>query len=290
MNAVLPTTDRRGHRRADRPPRGPRAGRRHRPDGRRERRLDRRCPSVVALSEVDDLRGCGATATTSSSGRMTDLHADAHRRDRRGRSRAGPGGPHRRLAADPQRRDRSAATSPPRRRPGDTLPVLVALDAAVELVGPDGRRSMPVADFLVGPKRSALGGRRADRVGPDPGRRRPQQYRKVGVRNAMVIAVASLALVVDRHGGHRACRARFGRPGSAAGARGRGVRGVGGRLVHGHARRSRRRRPLRRARGRGGPADRRPPQHGLVPPPRRRRPRPAGARHLLPRPTEEAAA
>jgi CO/xanthine dehydrogenase FAD-binding subunit len=81
---------------------------------------------------------------------------------------------------------------------GDTLPVLAALDATVELVGPDGARSMPVADFLVGPKQSALGVGELITSLRIPVVAGPQQYRKVGVRNAMVIAVASLALVVDR--------------------------------------------------------------------------------------------
>jgi CO/xanthine dehydrogenase FAD-binding subunit len=80
---------------------------------------------------------------------------------------------------------------------GDTLPVLVALDAVVELASTRGTRAMPVTEFLTGPKRTALA--------PDelivgvrvPLWRGPQQVRKVGVRNAMVIAVASLALVLD---------------------------------------------------------------------------------------------
>lgn len=83
---------------------------------------------------------------------------------------------------------------------GDGLPVLAALDAVVELHGPDGVRSVPVSDFMVGVKRTD---------------RRPgellvainvpvldgwQGYAKVGVRNAMVIAIASAALAVDTSG------------------------------------------------------------------------------------------
>jgi CO/xanthine dehydrogenase FAD-binding subunit len=84
---------------------------------------------------------------------------------------------------------------------GDTLPVLVALGATVELASVDGRRALPVGDFLSGPKSNAL----------EPGElivgvriplaRGPQEYLKVGVRNAMVIAVASVAMVVDRDAG-----------------------------------------------------------------------------------------
>jgi CO/xanthine dehydrogenase FAD-binding subunit len=82
---------------------------------------------------------------------------------------------------------------------GDTLPVLVALDAMVELASAaGGRRALPVREFLVGPKLTA---RRPDelvvavRVPVAGG---PGEFLKIGVRNAMVIAVASCALVVDR--------------------------------------------------------------------------------------------
>ncbi len=39
---------------------------------------------------------------------------------------------------------------------GDGLPVLAALDAVVQLVSASGRRSLPVAEFMVGVKRTAL--------------------------------------------------------------------------------------------------------------------------------------
>jgi CO/xanthine dehydrogenase FAD-binding subunit len=81
---------------------------------------------------------------------------------------------------------------------GDTLPVLAAHGASVELASTAGRRTVPVAEFLTGPKRTAL---RPDelitavRVPLVPG---PAEFLKIGVRNAMVIAVANCALVVDR--------------------------------------------------------------------------------------------
>jgi CO/xanthine dehydrogenase FAD-binding subunit len=83
---------------------------------------------------------------------------------------------------------------------GDTLPVLAALDAIVEVAGPSGVRDVSMEDFVTGPKRNALGPGElvtAVRLPLFPG---PQEYRKVGVRNAMVIAVASLALAVDTAG------------------------------------------------------------------------------------------
>ncbi|MCU1428259.1 MAG: putative xanthine dehydrogenase FAD-binding subunit [Actinomycetia bacterium] len=80
---------------------------------------------------------------------------------------------------------------------GDTLPVLLALGASVEIDGPAGRRRIALQDFLVGPKRSALEPGDLMIAVRIPIRRGPQEYLKVGTRNAMVIAVASLALVVD---------------------------------------------------------------------------------------------
>jgi len=80
---------------------------------------------------------------------------------------------------------------------GDSLPVLVALGARVALAGPDGQRSVPVSEFFTGPKRSALAAGELVVAVHVPIRRGPQDYLKVGVRNAMVIAVASLAIAVD---------------------------------------------------------------------------------------------
>jgi CO/xanthine dehydrogenase FAD-binding subunit len=82
---------------------------------------------------------------------------------------------------------------------GDTLPVLVALAATVELASARGGvRRLPVSEFLTGPKQTA---RRPDellvavRVPVATG---ACEFLKIGVRNAMVIAVANCALVVDR--------------------------------------------------------------------------------------------
>jgi CO/xanthine dehydrogenase FAD-binding subunit len=80
---------------------------------------------------------------------------------------------------------------------GDTLPVLVVLGARVDLVGPSGWRSLPVRDFLVGPKRTALGRGELIALVRVPRWRGPQEFMKVGTRNAMVIAIASLAFAID---------------------------------------------------------------------------------------------
>jgi CO/xanthine dehydrogenase FAD-binding subunit len=81
---------------------------------------------------------------------------------------------------------------------GDTLPVLAALDAQVEIASSQGSRRLGLSEFMLGPKQSALqAGELVTGVswrscGPS------QVFMKAGTRNAMVIAVASLALVVDR--------------------------------------------------------------------------------------------
>jgi CO/xanthine dehydrogenase FAD-binding subunit len=82
---------------------------------------------------------------------------------------------------------------------GDAHPVLLAVDAEVEAASVSGTRRIPAADFFTGVKRNAL---RTDELiaavyVPLAG---PQQFAKIGTRNAMVIAVASfgLALHPDR--------------------------------------------------------------------------------------------
>ena len=81
---------------------------------------------------------------------------------------------------------------------GDGLPVLAALDATVELASTAGRRTMPVAEFMVGPKRQALRPGELIVSTTVPLVDGWQGYAKVGVRNAMVIAVASACVVLDR--------------------------------------------------------------------------------------------
>jgi CO/xanthine dehydrogenase FAD-binding subunit len=91
---------------------------------------------------------------------------------------------------------------------GDALPPLLVEGAEVELACVRGTRSLPLTEFLVGVKRTALADDElitAVLVEPS---RQPQTFMKVGPRNAMVIAVCSLALVADRERGE--LRASFG--------------------------------------------------------------------------------
>ena len=80
---------------------------------------------------------------------------------------------------------------------GDALPPLLVERAEVELASVRGVRTLPLSEFLLGVKRTALEPDElitAVRVAPSRG---SQTFMKVGPRNAMVIAVCSLAVVVD---------------------------------------------------------------------------------------------
>ncbi len=98
---------------------------------------------------------------------------------------------------------------------GDALPPLLVEGAEIELASVRGTRRLPLAEFLVGPKRNALAGDElivAAHVEPSGA---PQTFMKIGPRNAMVIAVCSLALAVDRE--RQELRASFGSAGPVPG-------------------------------------------------------------------------
>ncbi|MFM7828333.1 MAG: FAD binding domain-containing protein [Actinomycetota bacterium] len=84
---------------------------------------------------------------------------------------------------------------------GDGLPVLSALDAMINLRSASASRAVSIHEFMVGVKRNA---KMPDEIivsATMPIVRGWQGYAKVGVRNAMVISVASCCLVVDRAAG-----------------------------------------------------------------------------------------
>jgi CO/xanthine dehydrogenase FAD-binding subunit len=80
---------------------------------------------------------------------------------------------------------------------GDTLPPLAALDAEIVIATPEGDRRVGIGDFVVGVKRTALPPGEIIRGVRIPAARGPQVFLKVGTRNAMVISVASCAVVLD---------------------------------------------------------------------------------------------
>ena len=101
-----------------------------------------------------------------------------------------------RTVGSPQIRNRGTiggnlATASPA---GDALPPLVLEDAEVECASVRGVRRVPIRDFITGVKRNALDpDELITAVWLTPSAS-PQTFMKVGPRNAMVIAVVSLAL------------------------------------------------------------------------------------------------
>ena len=170
----------------------------------------RRPPAVIAVGRVPELRGWsvedGGVLRVGAATTYTELMAPAPAALAPALAAAS------RTVGSPQIRNAGTiggnlGTASPA---GDTLPVLVALDAEVELASASGRRRLPVADFLTGPKRTALAPAElivAVRF-PSLGSAGAQEYLKVGTRNAMVIAVASCAVVVEP--AHRTVRVGLG--------------------------------------------------------------------------------
>jgi CO/xanthine dehydrogenase FAD-binding subunit len=77
---------------------------------------------------------------------------------------------------------------------GDAIPPLAVAGAEVECVSVRGVRTVPLLEFVTGVKRNALEPDEliaAVRLAPDAA---PQTFMKIGPRNAMVIAVVSLAV------------------------------------------------------------------------------------------------
>jgi len=156
----------------------------------------RRPPAVVALRAVEELRGwrrdgeqlvIGAGITWSQL-QEPDLASLAP-----GLAVAA------RTVGSPQIRNAGTlggniATASPA---GDALPVLYALDAVVDIVSAVGERSVPIAELVTGVKRTSLAAGEIITAVRIPVAAGSQEFLKIGTRNAMVISVASLALVVD---------------------------------------------------------------------------------------------
>lgn len=156
----------------------------------------RRPPAIVALRRVGELRErevSDDTVTLGAGVTYTDLTG-----------RLGAAVPALAAAArsvgSPQIRNAgtvggNVATASPA---GDTLPVLAALGARVTLRGPDGERTLPVGEVVTGVKRTSIRPGELIVALQVPRVRGAQQFVKVGTRNAMVIAIASAAVVLDR--------------------------------------------------------------------------------------------
>jgi CO/xanthine dehydrogenase FAD-binding subunit len=108
-----------------------------------------------------------------------------------------------RTVGSPQIRNRATVggnlgTSSPA---GDALPVLAAYDAGIVLAKAGGAtRSVPWHQFMVGPKKNVLGPDELIVGSRWSALRGPGSFSKIGTRNAMVISMAGLCLVMDEEG------------------------------------------------------------------------------------------
>jgi CO/xanthine dehydrogenase FAD-binding subunit len=91
---------------------------------------------------------------------------------------------------------------------GDAHPALLAAGAQVEVESGRGSRLIPIDDFYTGVKRNALAPDELIRAVHIKKADGPQQYSKVGTRNAMVIAVCAFGLAL--HPGTRTVRTGIG--------------------------------------------------------------------------------
>jgi CO/xanthine dehydrogenase FAD-binding subunit len=80
---------------------------------------------------------------------------------------------------------------------GDAHPPLLATGAVVEAESLRGSRSIPIEEFFTGVKRTSLAPDELIRSVVVPRATGPQEFSKVGARNAMVIAVASFAIALN---------------------------------------------------------------------------------------------
>ena len=156
--------------------------------------FDRRRPeAMLNLNEVDELRGwsrAGDTLRLASGLTYAEIEHGPLREVLPALAEAS------RTVGSPQIRNRGTiggnlGTSSPA---GDALPPLLIGDAAVECASVRGVRTVPLVEFVTGVKRNVL---EADELitavvlTPSAS---PQTFMKVGPRNAMVIAVVSLAV------------------------------------------------------------------------------------------------
>src|SRR4051795_9166741 len=153
-----------------------------------------RPPALLDLTRVAELRECGA-----DDGLVRIGAGVSYTRVIRELGGALPGlAMASRTVGSPQIRNRGTvggnlgSSSPA----GDALPPLYASGAEVELASVRGERRLRVEDFICGPKRNVLAEDELIAAVWIPRAAGPQQFSKVGTRNAMVIAVCSFALAV----------------------------------------------------------------------------------------------
>jgi CO/xanthine dehydrogenase FAD-binding subunit len=81
----------------------------------------------------------------------------------------------------------------------DSVPPLLALDAEVEIAGAKSRRTLPLEQFIVGPRRTALqpGELVTAVIVPKPSHPARSDFLKLGARKYLVISIAMIACVLE---------------------------------------------------------------------------------------------
>ncbi len=93
----------------------------------------------------------------------------------------------------------------------DTAPALLVLDAVVDLVSQAGTRCVPLEDLVLGPRKTSLEPHEllAAIRWPVPSPSCTSGFRKLGLRKADAIAVASAAVLLERDANGRCLEARI---------------------------------------------------------------------------------
>jgi xanthine dehydrogenase small subunit len=175
----------------------------------------KRWAHLISVDAVPELHEFAETATSVRIGAAVPLS------DIGQRWRGAPGVVHEWLAlfASPPIRNRATlggnlATASPI---GDSAPLLLAFDASIHIAGPTGRRTLPLASFFTGYRRTAL--QRGEILTtieipkPLPGFAR---FYKVAKRRLDDISTVAAAMAMDRDNTGRVRRAQFAFGGVAA--------------------------------------------------------------------------
>ncbi len=154
-----------------------------------------RPPALLDLSAVTELKSCETAGAVVRLGAGVTYHDVIARLAAAAPALATAA----RSVGSPQIRNRGTVggnlgTASPA---GDSHPPLLATHAEIQLTSVRGTRRVPVREFFVGPKRSVLAPDELIEAVHIPRAAGPQQFAKVGTRNAMVIAVCSLAVALD---------------------------------------------------------------------------------------------
>jgi xanthine dehydrogenase small subunit len=175
----------------------------------------RRWPHLIGLDGIAELRQISEKATgvrIGAAAPLTDI-------GRRWQGRPAAVDEWLTLFASPPIRNRATlggnlATASPI---GDAAPLLLALDATLEIAGPQGRRTLPLASFFTAYRRTALNPGEL-LVGIDIPAPLPEVVRfyKIAKRRFDDISTVAAAMAVDRDAAGRVHRARFAFGGVAA--------------------------------------------------------------------------